>query len=307
MTIITPMRAADLKGNIAPVERHYPVWVSVKLDGYRATTQDSAVLSKNNKPIPNGFVQQELTARKVYAGLDGELIVGAATGDPLQRTSSGVTTRSGEPDFTFHVFDDLTVVGLPFNKRIEVLRHRLAGGSLGRIQIVPQKLVRNAQELDSFEDWAVAAGYEGIMVRAFAGEYKQGGTEPRSTIPELYVAKLKRTEHFEAVVLSVYEQMANTNTATKDELGRTKRSTHKAGKIGKGVLGGCVVRGIGGRWDGVTFEVGVGWNDVQRAQLWTERAGVPGRIMKLQTGRTPKTFVKPQFPRWVDWKWEGDL
>lgn len=303
--LITPMRAADLKGNAALITT-FPVWASAKMDGYRATTQRNSVWSKNNKLIPNGFVQRML-GHDTFQLLDGELIVGDPADDPLQRTSSGVTTRTGEPDFTLYVFDDLTDLSAPFDQRLAKLRKRFPKGSFGRVKLVPQKLVRTQAELDAFEDECVAAGYEGVMVRSLDGHYKQGGSEPRSTVTEMLVAKLKRVEHHEAKVLKVHEQMANKNEATKDEIGRTKRSTAKAGKVGKGVLGGCTVQGISGRWKGVTYDVGTGFSDEQRAILWTERAGVPGRIMKIETGRTPATFKKPQFPRFKDWKWDGDL
>jgi ATP-dependent DNA ligase len=249
-------------------------------------------------------------------------------GDPrdpgsLQRTSSGVTTRTGEPDFTYWVFDDLARPDLPFNIRLDRLAERVKRQLKStRVQLVPQVVAKNCGDVVKWEAKWVAEGYEGVMVRAASGHYKQGGAEPRSTLNEMLVAKLKRVEHHEARVLSVFEQMENTNEATRDAIGRTKRSTAKAGKVGKGVLGGCRVQGISGRWEGVIYDVGTGFNDKQRAELWEQhllmetrrREGrksvfnpVVGRIMKIQTGVTPATFKAPQFPRFVDWKWEGDL
>jgi DNA ligase-1 len=153
----------------------------------------------------------------------------------------------------------------------------------------------------------VKEGWEGVMVRARDGAYKQGGVEPRSTVKELFVAKLKRVEHHEARVLSVYEQMQNANEASRDEIGRVKRSTAKGGKVGKGVLGGCRVIGVGGRWDGVRYDVGGGWTDAQRAELWAVRDTLAGRDNEGGDRHHPGHLQGPQFPRWVDWKWEGDL
>ncbi len=308
MTIV-PMRAADLKGSLAGVR--YPVIASPKLDGYRATVQRHVetigVYSKNNKLIPNEFVQNELSFPG-YVGLDGELIVGNPTAPgSLQATSSGVTRRAGAPDFVFWVFD-LPGCGLdrPFNVRLQVLTAKFAHGHL-RVKLVPHKIIASEAELEAYEAWCVEQGYEGVMLRDPFGIYKQGGLEPRSTVAELYVAKLKRVEDFEAVVEGSYEQMENANAATKDELGRTKRSTAKAGKVAKGVLGGLQVRGINGRWTGVAFDVGTGFTDAQRAELWAQRHALIGRIVKVTSGRTPATFVKPQFPRFKDFKWKGDL
>jgi DNA ligase-1 len=316
MSLITPMRAADLEGNLSLVK--LPCIASPKFDGYRATTQGQ-VLSKNNKPIPNGFVQRAL-CHPALSLLDGELVVGSPT-EPgsLQRTSSGVTRREGQPDFVFWVFDDLSRLDLGFQYRLERLQVRFYKRIESPVvRLVPHERIDTLAQLEAFEARCVAMGYEGIMVRALDGEYKQGGKEPRATVTKMEVAKLKRVDHFEARVLEVYEQMENTNEATRDELGRTKRSTAKAGKRGKGVLGGCRVVGTTGRWAGVPFDVGNGWSDPQRAELWEqhqfgrardgERSGpVVGRIMKCESGITPPTFKKPQFPRWIDWKWEGDL
>jgi DNA ligase-1 len=330
MALITPMRAADLCGDVNLIlPHHYPVVLSPKFDGYRATTQpspgpiaqagmrDIIVWSKNNKPIPNAYVQRCLNHWS-FTMLDGELIVGSPT-EPgsLQRTSSGVTTRSGEPDFNFWVFDDLARLDLPFISRLARLEARFKKQLRdSRVRLVPHKIVLNVKELIAYESKCVAEGWEGVMVRARDGDYKQGGAEPRSTVKELFVAKLKRVEHHEARVLSVYEEMKNTNEATRDEIGRTKRSTAKAGKVGKGTLGGCIVEGISGRWKGVTYDVGGGWTAPQRLELWethldakthSKTQPVVGRIMKVETGITPPTFKKPQFPRFVDWKWGGDL
>lgn len=322
--LFVPMRSADLSGDITLIVPHLPCYLSPKLDGYRATVQGDntgmpCVFSKNNKPIPNGYVQRMLS-QELFVFMDGELIVGSPT-EPgsLQRTSSGVTTRAGEPDFTFWVFDDLSGgTDKPFEHRLRTLKARVGKGLPWRfVKVVPHQLVKTLEEAIAYEAKCVAMGYEGVMARARLGAYKQGGAEPRATLTQLEVAKLKRVEHHEARVVGVYEEMENANEATRDELGRTKRSTHKAGKRGKNTLGGCHVVGVGGRWDGVAYDVGGGWTKPEREALWgihnSKTAGrlgyqpLVGRIMKVETGITPPTFKAPQFPRFVDWKWQGDM
>jgi DNA ligase-1 len=83
---------------------------------------------------------------------------------------------------------------------------------------------------------------------------------------EGYLLKLKRFADEEAVIVGVVEEMENQNEATINELGQTKRSTAKAGKVGKGRLGAlrCQFE------DGTEFEVGSGFDDEDRARLWAE-------------------------------------
>ena len=52
--LIKPM----LSGTVTdPAALRYPVLVSPKLDGYRASVQGGVVLSRNLKPIPNAHVR----------------------------------------------------------------------------------------------------------------------------------------------------------------------------------------------------------------------------------------------------------
>ena len=82
-----------------------PVLVSQKLDGIRCLIIDGVAVSRNLKPIRNEFVQSVIGTPK-YNGLDGELIVGATFAKDCYRvTNSGVMSKDGEPDFTYHVFD----------------------------------------------------------------------------------------------------------------------------------------------------------------------------------------------------------
>ena len=81
------------------------------------------------------------------------------------------------------------------------------------------------------------------MIRTPDSPYKCG----RSTEREGWLLKIKRFEDAEAVVLDTYEGMSNQNDAQRDAFGRTKRSLAQAGKVGRGELGGFVVRHAGYR------------------------------------------------------------
>ncbi len=65
----------------------FPILVSKKLDGIRATVQGGRLLSRSLKPIANENVQARFAG--LPEGLDGELIVGdPCAPDAYRKTSS---------------------------------------------------------------------------------------------------------------------------------------------------------------------------------------------------------------------------
>lgn len=255
----------------------FPVWASPKIDGVRCVIFGGVAYSRSLKPIPNPFVQKWAAANCCeLEGLDGELVVGSAT-DPncMQNTTSGVMKTTGEPDFTFHVFD-FAKTDWPFDTRCEQLeRWRKRGGSETiRVHIVPQEIVTDQIDLALMEAHFLDAGYEGMMIRSREGRYKFG----RSTEREGGLVKVKRFEDAEAEVIGCEEEMRNANEATTNALGQTERSTAKAGLVGKGVLGALVCR----LPSGVEFRIGTGFTAATRASLWQERHSLVGRSAKFK-------------------------
>lgn len=318
MTLVKPMKSGDLNGLLHNVK--LPCWASPKLDGYRATVQPfdpddtgvatrPTVLSNTLKPIRNQFVQAVLQDTRLL-GLDGELIVGDPADDPFNRTSSGVTSMAGEPDFKLYVFDNCTAQG-GFTDRYT--RAKRAVNSLPAklrkyVVMVEHRWITTLVELADFEMECVQAGYEGIMTRSPDGPYKQG----RSTVREGWLCKLKRFSDAEAIVIGVEEQMRNTNEAKRDALGHTERSHKKAGLVGKGVLGALQVKGVNGDFKGKLFSIGTGFNDEQRAALWAEAGGATnglglnGRLVKYKFFPTGSKDA-PRFPVFLGWRDKADL
>jgi DNA ligase-1 len=285
----------------------YPVYCSPKIDGIRCVVFDGIAYSRSLKPIPNPFVQAWATNNSTLLdGLDGELVVGSAT-DPncMQNTTSGVMKKSGEPAFSFHAFDvvlpDVIYEERMYYVREQVRRLKAENGysTIGtRTEYVPQARVVNPAALDHYEAAFLKDGYEGMMIRNLDGLYKYG----RSTEREGGLVKVKRFTDAEAVVVGYVEEMANTNTATKDALGQTERSTAKAGLVGKGTLGALVVRDAAGR----EFNIGTGFTAATRRLLWDARDALVGDIVKY------KSFdhgVKdaPRHPVFISFRHADDL
>jgi len=286
-----------LAGKITdPNELTYPLLASPKLDGIRCLIINGVPVSRNMKPIPNWMVQDIL---KKLPPMDGELIVGPPSGqDVFQRTSSGVMSRDGEPQFTFWVFDVMVNSPMPFNQRYEMMKS-WASSAGKNVKPVIHKLIKTPEALADYEAQMLLAGYEGVMTRHLDGMYKNG----RSTEREQWLLKLKRFEDSEAEVLGYEEKQHNENTLQEDELGRAKRSSHKAGKRAAGVLGALSVRDV---HTGVEFSVGAGFSDEQRASVWAGRSeNLIGRTIKY---RYQPTGVKdkPRFPVFLGFRHEDD-
>ena len=250
-----------------PEKLQFPVLASPKLDGIRAYVKDGVVLSRQNKPIPNKHVQSLFSK---YEHFDGELIVGEPT-DPMcyRNTMSGVMSEDGEPDVTFFVFDHLGDGSVPYRVRLGVINaHRFEA-----VSVLGQTYLESHDALKQYEAHCLTAGYEGVILRCPNAPYKQG----RSTVREGYLLKVKTFLDDEAVVVGFEERMANLNEATVSETGRTKRSSHKANKVGRGDLGALVVD-----WKGVQFSVGTGFTDAERADLWASRDKLKGKLIKFK-------------------------
>lgn len=276
----------------------YPVIASRKLDGIRAIRMGNRLVSRSLKDIPNKHVREWCVAN-LPEGLDGELMLR----DPratFEEVTSAFMSMGGAPDFIFWVFDQLDGPTAHLDEFWQ--RHRrleIPVDVQSHCAVLPQLVVRSPSDLAAVCAEHLAEGYEGTMIRDPHGLYKFG----RSTTKEGGLLKIKHFEDEEAVVIGVVEEFENTNEATKDELGRTKRSSAKAGMVDKGRLGAfvCMLR------DSTTFEVGSGFTEQQRIRLWAEAQpflcegrqevpGHPGSISVNAEQWLPEVVVKHQPP-----------
>lgn len=255
----------------------YPVYASPKLDGIRAAVVDGRLLSRTLKEIPNRHVYNQLNFRK-YEGLDGELIVGDPTSHTCYRdTVSGVMSDGGKPDYTFWVFDLWDSPSI-YAVRLHDLHARIASCLYpDEVKIVRHTEILNREQLDEYEAQQIELGYEGIMLNDPEARYKFG----RATTRGGELLKVKRFIDSEAEVIGVVEEMHNGNKAQTDELGRTKRSSAKAGKTGKGTMGALIVRDLKSK---VEFEIGTGFTAQERLEWWG--------WFQRQDENTPKPIVK---------------
>lgn len=223
----------------------YPLLASFKLDGLRAVHSGGMLLTRKLKPFPNEFLNKAFVGLSLRAAvaascLDGELVVGLPHGeDVLQRAQSGLKSRAGEPNWTWWVFDSFLKPTLPFWQRHGSLQGQTSKLPLAlrqRVRVLPHVSCASPADVLELEAEALAAGYEGLMLRDPEGPYKDG----RCTKREGWLLKMKRFEDSEALVTAVEEGTTNLNEAVRQADGSLKRSTAKSGKVGSGLLGTLV-------------------------------------------------------------------
>lgn len=232
-----------------PAKAKFPYDGSYKIDGVRAGVIDGNLRSRKLKPFANKHVQRILS-NPIYNGLDGELVMGSPTAEDCMRVSdSAITTIKGEPYMTWYVFDDFTDPDLPARERKARAKERVQHFDDLEIRIVflDTTPIPDMAALEAFKERALKLGYEGVMLNHPEGLYKYG----RSTMVENLLLKVKPKDRFEMIVTGTVEEMKNNNVAKVDERGYTKRSTHKANKVGKGRIGKLLGRALNGPFHGM--------------------------------------------------------
>jgi DNA ligase-1 len=278
----------------------FPLLATPKLDGIRCLKINGQALTRSFKPVSNRYIREWIEAN-LPDGLDGELIVKGAT---FSETAGHVGRESGQPDFTFVVFDYVRVAShWPYEARMRDLDQLFTThlhGCRHAEALLPETVTTTA-DLLAVEERCVAEGYEGVMIRTPDSPYKCG----RSTEREGYLLKIKRFEDAEAVVLDTYEGMSNLNPAEQDAFGRTKRSTAQAGLVGRGELGGFVVRALD-----TDVEFRVGYNHVlggiDRVTLWEQREQLVGRLVKFRH-QPSGAKEAPRFPKFIGFRETWDM
>jgi len=285
--LLNPMLAGKAPKDLAKLR--FPYYLSPKLDGVRATVQGGIVMSRSLKPIPNKHVQ-ELFGH--LEGYDGELIVGDPTSSNAFRvTTSGVMTLTGAPEVCFHVFDSLGFE--PWTVRQDRLIHG------GRVVHIKQHYVEKAESVTRLEQYYLALGFEGVMLRHPHSPYKHG----RSTTNEGYLLKVKQFLDSEAVVVGMQERLHNANEATTNALGYTERSNHSANMVPTGTMGALEVKDLR---SGVEFCIGTGFDDAERAWWWSQGAAANGLIVKYSYFPSGSKD-KPRFPAYLGQRARLDL
>lgn len=267
-----------MKGSAADETLTFPKMASPKLDGIRAVNVDGKLYTRSMKLIPNPHVQRTFGVKRFH-GLDGELMVGGS----FHETQAVMRKRDEAIEVTWWVFDKWDARGGFQQRFADVVKV-----SHPSVRVVPHRMVQSQEELDAFERECLASGFEGVMLRDPSGPYVQG----RATARQGYLLKVKRFEDSEAVVTGFVEEMHNANPKKRNEVGRLKRSSAKAGKSGKGTLGVLLGRDVK---TGKEIRVGTGISRALKARIWRSRKSYVGRPFTY-TFQPHGTKNRPRIP-----------
>lgn len=217
----------------------FPVIVQPKIDGVRGCNFHGKLTGRSLKAHANVFVTNQFSKNQ-YLGFDGEFAAGKETHPDLCRiTTSVMSTITGEPYVLWHIFDFVNPLtyNLPYYSRMEELTKFYDAWQCAKgfehIRIVPSIFCYNMEQLLQLDEEFLSQGYEGTIIRDPHGIAKEG----RSTIREGIFLRIKRFIEEEAIVISITEGEENLNEATKNELGRSSRSSHQENKVPNGLVG----------------------------------------------------------------------
>ena len=301
--IAKPMLAAIL-ADINQLDFSKGYLATPKIDGIRALKIDGRLVSRTFKPIRNNYIR-ELLESILPDGADGEILVG--NGISFQATSSGVMTKGGEPEFVYYMFDYVKDdIKKEYTARTQDMLQWLVGQGpvrtpgLDKIKLLMPTIIKDYNHLKEYEAECIAKGFEGTILRTPDSPYKCG----RSTAKQEWLLKLKRFADDEAIIIGFTEKMHNDNEATKDKFGHTIRSSHKENKRPANTLGALVVRDIKTK---IEFEIGTGFNDEQRQEIWDERDKYMDKIVKYKHFAISGVKERPRFPSYIGTRDEDDL
>lgn len=238
----------------------------------------------------------ELFTNQFTRGLDGEVTLGADPTAPLlcSLTSGAMGRFKGVnevADLHWWLFDYITeeTIKLPYYERYDRLTYHLGVIGDSRLHLVPYDIIRTPEELVAVNARYLDAGYEGTIIRNPNALYKEG----RATQKGQELWRIKPWADFEILVTGVTEGERNENEAKTNSLGRTERSSAKAGKVPNGQVGSVqgtlladVYSPVTGKklFDkGLPITAGSGKMSVKQATEWfTDQSQIVGHIAKIK-------------------------
>lgn len=235
------------------------VYLQKKLDGVRCIWNGSNMLSRTGKPILGlPELQDQLIKNYVDQPLDGELYCEGVSFEDLVSSINRKKKINENLNIIYYVFD-IPVSSLTFDQRwtklLQIFKDSDRILLLETIKIGTEN--KKKADLNIFKSSA-----EGTMVRIPDSFYEFG---KRSS----GIFKIKEFEEEEFTITGVYELSTKEKVIVESAIPGSKRyangTYYKDGEeTPAGVLGGFKVKND----QGIEFEVGSGFTDIQRKEFW---------------------------------------
>ncbi len=259
----------------------WPALCSPKVDGIRCLIHpELGPVTRSFKQLPNHWVRELLERYAARSYLDGELIAVDHKGRdlPFNQIQSALMSRDGRPAFKYLVFDCFERPDWDFATRHQHTRHICKKIGWPCIRVLKHVKIADLDAFVKFTDRVIRDGFEGSIIRAPAGIYKNG----RSTLNQGWLLKYKEWADAEGTITGFVELMHNSNPDIKDNFDLAKRSSAKDGMVPMGTLGALEVMTEWG-----TVYLGSGFDQTQRQTIWN-------RNMVMQVSETKWVVRGPQ-------------
>lgn len=299
----------------------FPCIVQPKIDGVRALNLNGTLTGRSLKPF-EGFGITEYFSHRDFLGLDGEMTLGSKPncGERLCSLTTGAMGRFKDvtemPDLHWWVFDLIAedTRHREYRRRYEMLRHWIENTlNHPRVHLVPMFEVVGPNELNRFIGEFFDQGYEGTIIRNPEAPYKPG----RATQKGQELWRVKPWADAEILVTGITEGEINTNEAKKNALGRTERSSAKAGMVANGQIGsiqGVMLADFHDPFTGkllfpkdLPVTVGSGEMTVAEAEYYFRNPSeIVGHIVKFKH-MTHGVKDKPRFPTYMSHRLPQDM
>jgi len=296
----------------------FPCIVQPKIDGVRAMNLGGTLTGRSLDPF-EGYGITEFFSERRFVGLDGEMTLGAKPNctERLCSLTTGAMGRfkgvSEMADLHWWVFDYLPDPSLRYLSRYNLLKMKVEELAHPRIHLVPMYEVHGPNDLQRFIVEFADQGYEGTIIRNPEAPYKQG----RATKKGQELWRVKPWADAEILVTGITEGEINGNEAKKNTLGRTERSSAKAGMIPNGQVGSIQGTMLADFHDpftgkllfakGLPVTVGSGEMTVDEATYYFQnQKKIVGHIVKFKH-MTHGVKDKPRFPTYISHRLRQDM
>lgn len=286
------MKAVMLAAN-KPVDIkaiNYPKLVSGKLDGVRGIVQEGKLVSRSLKDSLNRYVVSRLS-NPLFEGLDGELCIRGPKWQDFDSNQSAFMTQTGQPEFDFWVFDDMSLADETANARASSLQKRVQKlNDLGHtyIKYCPQHTACKPGDVMKLYTEYRAKGYEGLILKEPLHKYKHG----RSTLKQETLLKLKPREDSEAVIIGFEPVMHNMDAGNS----KCKENLVEGDRVGV----------ILATWNGRTIRIGTGFDHNQAAEWLANPAKYIGKTFTFSYMQLTKAG-EPRHGSFKGFRSLGDL